>query len=196
MSGWKPMNLTSFLANKCFELLLNCDAGQENGNPCTRLHPSKPSRPVHTFIPPPWARAQKLFRSLCNGCGDCLGVCDNKILIPGRNNYPQVDFRKGHCSFCGACAKSCTRGALVYDQAAPPWHLQAVIAAGCLMKNRVLCSTCAEQCDRRAIVLPKTFTAGEGPRILAEKCNGCGACFCACPVGAVAFGYNGQQEKP
>jgi ferredoxin-type protein NapF len=180
------MNLTSYFANKCFEYLLKCDAEQEEGktfiqpqertqSPCTSITP----------IQPPWAKNSKTFQSFCDGCGNCVSACENRILVLNENGYPQVDFSKGSCSFCGACAESCTREALQNDTSNPPWNIYAHINSRCLINNMVICSTCVEQCDKEAIVLPKFVDRDKAPRVLTELCNGCGACFNSCPVHAI-----------
>ena len=63
------------------------------------------------------------------------------------------------------------------------------------MKNRVLCSICVEQCDKEAIILAKVIHKDQSPEILAAECNGCGACFGSCPVGAIAFKDNEHYDK-
>lgn len=181
------MNLTSFLANKCFELLLNLDSAKEKEEARPPFHPIKNIPPKNSFFPPPWSRNAKLFKSLCNGCGDCLDACENRILKLGKDGYPHVDFSGGWCSFCGACARICTRGALVYENSSAPWNLKAAVTGDCLMKNRVLCSSCAGRCDKGAIVLSPAIQTNQTPRVLPAKCDGCGSCSGACPVGAITF---------
>lgn len=190
------MNLTSFLANKCFAYLLKCDSGGESRNPRTfnQLKTTNNSLP-HFVFPPPWSVEIKLFRNLCNGCGDCLAACSNNILILTKDGCAGVDFSRGGCSFCSACAQNCPQGALRHEPACQPWDIRAFITDNCLMANQVLCRTCVEQCDKGAIISPKTIHNGLKPKIQAEKCNGCGACFASCPVGAIAFENNEQHVK-
>lgn len=181
------MNLTSFLANKCFEYLLRSDLDQANENRRIAIGriPAGNTPSCFTTLPP-WAPGPQDFKQLCNGCGDCVSHCENSILIL-RGGYPVVDFSRGPCSFCGACARSCSRKALHYDRGRHPWNLLFFITPDCLMQNSVVCSTCREQCDRGAIVLPRTINNSQKPVVIADKCNGCGACFRSCPVGAIAF---------
>lgn len=176
------MNLTSFLANKCFEYLLKCDAEQDTGQSCVQLLPSPPAQ---LSILPPWSQNSKIFKSMCNGCGDCISACENSILILNKNGYPQVDFMRGSCNFCGACAKSCHQGALRYEPLSLPWDIYAYIGAGCLVNNNVVCSTCIEHCDKEAIVIPRIIDNEKLPQVLTDSCDGCGACFKACPVHAI-----------
>ena len=190
------MNLTSFFANKCFAYLLKCDSDRENGNYHTfQQQKSSKNSSSHITFSPPWSVSTDLFESLCNGCGDCVSHCENNILILKKNGCPGVDFANGACSFCGACAKNCPTGALRYEPEVSPWGLRAFITGKCLMKNRVLCSICVEQCDKEAIILAKVIHKDQSPEILAAECNGCGACFGSCPVGAIAFKDNEHYDK-
>ncbi len=180
------MNLTSFLANKCFEYLLKCDAEDETGQSCVQLLPPiKPSPSSQFSIRPPWSNNSKIFKSLCDGCGDCISACENSILILNKNGYPQVDFSRGSCNFCGACAKSCSKKALKNDPSLPPWDLYVQINSKCLVENNVVCSTCVEQCDKEAIVIPRIIEQDNSPKVLTKLCDGCGACLKACPVNAI-----------
>lgn len=182
------MNLTSFFANKCFEYLLKSDADQEKGD--SRAFAQQNSI-VNTSsylpIPPPWAVSSELFKKLCNGCGDCVSLCKNNILILQKNGYPYVDFAKGSCSFCGVCAQNCPQGALRQNADIHPWDLDFYITSKCLMQNRVVCNTCAEKCARGAIIFPRSINKDQRPRIISEICDGCGACFGSCPVGAISL---------
>ena len=191
------MNLTSFLANKCFEYLLKSDPDKENSN--SRGFPRqnlKQTNTLHFTSSPPWAVDVNLFNKLCDGCGECVSSCEKNIISLKKDGYPGVDFSKGACSFCGVCAQKCPQGALRYDPASPPWNIIASITGNCLMHNMVLCSTCIEECDKGAIARPMAIHKNGAPEILAEKCDGCGACLGSCPVGAIAFKNNEQQTKP
>ena len=191
------MNLTSFLANKCFEYLLKCDAEHETGQSCVQLLPStQPSPSSQLSIQPPWSSNSKIFKSFCNGCGDCISACENSILILNKNGYPQVDFSRGSCNFCGACAEICPQEALKYEPSLPPWDIHAYIDAKCLIKNNVICSTCVEQCAKEAIVIPRIIDRDKEPRILTDSCDGCGACFGSCPVNAIEIRQSDNQEQP
>jgi ferredoxin-type protein NapF len=195
--GHATLNLTSFLANKCFEYLLKCDSDEGSRNSRNFSWQKQNNTPTsHIIFFPPWAVDVKLFKKLCDGCGACVSSCENNILYIKKDGYPVVDFSKGACSFCGACAQNCPHGALYYDPVIPPWRLRASITGNCLMNNRVLCSTCFEQCDKGAITGPIVIHKDKVPEILAEKCDGCGACFGSCPVGAIAFKDNEHQTKP
>ena len=191
------MNLTSFLANKCFEYLLKCDADNYTGHSCVQLLPSEQPTLLSQFsIQPPWSGDSKTFQSLCDGCGNCVSACENSILILNKNGYPQVDFSLEPCNFCGACAKSCPQEALKFEPSIHPWNLHVQINSKCLTKNNVVCSTCVEQCDKEAIVIPRIIDQETAPRVLADLCDGCGACFKVCPVHAIEIRQPEYKEQP
>jgi ferredoxin-type protein NapF len=55
---------------------------------------------------PPWALAEALFINACSRCGDCVPACPTRIIVIVRG-FPEVDFKRGECTFCGACAAAC-----------------------------------------------------------------------------------------
>lgn len=183
------MNLTSYLANKCFAYLLNCDTNQGNKifRPNIRQKSTSDSNFRFTFQLP-WSVGPELFQNLCDRCGSCASACKNNIIAPDKQGYPQVDFSRGGCSFCGACAQICPKQALQFDPAVPPWHLNAIITTDCLLNNKVICNACTEHCDKGAISFRGTLIQqNKTLRVQPEKCNGCGACYRSCPVNAIAF---------
>jgi ferredoxin-type protein NapF len=191
------MNLTSFFANKCFEYLLKCDAENETGQSAVQLQPSTKLYPTSQFsLQPPWSSDSKTFKSLCDGCGDCISACEKSILILNKSGYPQVDFSRGSCNFCGACAKSCPQEVLKYEPSRLPWDLHVQINSKCLTQNNVVCSTCVERCDREAILIPRIIEQDQAPHVLTDSCDGCGACLAVCPVHAIEISQSENQEQP
>jgi ferredoxin len=51
-------------------------------------------------IRPPWARSEKIFITLCDGCGSCIEKCPSRIIRRGRAKFPQIDFGSGECRNC------------------------------------------------------------------------------------------------
>lgn len=47
----------------------------------------------------------RIRRGLCDGCGDCVKVCDKLFLLPEGG-------RAIMCNQCGACVEKCPEGAL------------------------------------------------------------------------------------
>ena len=191
------MNLTSFLANKCFEYLLKCDTAKETEQTRAQfLSASNSSIPSKIYIQPPWSVNSEKFKSFCDGCGECITACKNGILILDKNGYPRVDFSRGSCNFCSVCAQSCPRKALQFDPSIPPWDIHADINGRCLIKNNVVCNTCVEQCEREAIIIPRIVEKDQTPQVLTDSCNGCGTCLKACPVQAIEIRQSEYQEQP
>jgi ferredoxin-type protein NapF len=69
---------------------------------------------------------------------------------------------------------------------AAPGH-KAVITAGCLTRNRVVCRSCGETCETSAIRFRLAPGGVSTPEIALAACNGCGDCVPACPVRAIAM---------
>ena len=122
------MSLTSFFANKCLEYFLQEDAGIA-GN-------CKDKQQLDLF--PPWALHPKAFKKSCTGCGECVAVCEDNLIIFKEKELPVMNFSQGPCSFCGDCARSCPSGALHFSPDLPPWHLHVSITQDCLMEKKVL----------------------------------------------------------
>jgi ferredoxin-type protein NapF len=111
-------------------------------------------------------------------------ACPEGIILVGRNGYPEVDFRRGQCSFCGDCVRACSPGALA-DRGQAPWRTIATIAFSCLSVQGVICRLCEEQCEPAAIRFRPALGGYALPEVDAGACTGCGACVGVCPVAAV-----------
>ncbi len=139
-------------------------------------------RPVPTRPRIPWAR--KDFSDRCERCDDCIRACEEGILRRGDGGFPEVDFRLGGCSFCAACAKSCSHQAFE-PRPSRPWRLRIAFRDSCLSANGVTCRACGDQCDEQAICF-RLQTGGRAAPILDEQnCTGCGACIKPCPTDSI-----------
>ena len=140
----------------------------------------------HRPLRPPWARPEPSFLDLCNGCGDCMVKCPTGIIRRGRGNYPRVDFERGECLFCGDCASACKTGALDRKLQLVAWSMVAEIdEQRCLAFKAIECRSCSDPCEQRAIRFDYRVGAVAIPRVDAQACNGCGACYAPCPVDAI-----------
>ena len=144
---------------------------------------------------PPWSTDPVSFRALCNDCGECAAACGDRLIVTGENGLPVMNFSQGPCNFCGDCARTCTTGALSFSPNTPPWQLRVTIHQDCLTEKKVLCQLCQEQCEQGAIVFLREGPGEGPPRILSEKCNGCGACAARCPVQAIFLQYVDNQAN-
>ena len=104
----------------------------------------------------------------------------------GSGGYPEVDFRRGECTFCGECASACPEAVLKND-VQPPWRLRLRVEDRCLAKRQVICQACADICDQQAISFPPQLRNVATPKVNIEDCNGCGACVSACPEDALVL---------
>lgn len=137
---------------------------------------------------PPFALAESAFLDNCGRGNACVAACSEKILLRGPGGYPQVDFRRGACTFCHDCVTACRSGALDGRALAAghaPWSVVAVIGSGCLAESKVMCRSCGDHCAPRAVRFRLVVGGAAMPEIDAARCTGCGACVAACPSGAV-----------
>ncbi|MCP4996832.1 MAG: ferredoxin-type protein NapF [Gammaproteobacteria bacterium] len=143
---------------------------------------------VKAPVRPPWALHEAQFVERCTACGDCVTACFDQLIVAGRANFPQMDFKQGGCDFCGDCLAICKAGALSgdpQDAETRPWSLKASILNNCLSLNAVVCRSCGEACDARAIHFKLEIGGVAKPLLDSELCTGCGECFSVCPVDAV-----------
>jgi len=65
----------------------------------------------------------------------------------------------------------------------PPWSIKAHIKNHCLTQQGVICFSCRDSCEVEAIHF--TMAKVPMPDVHFDQCNGCGACYQACPVTAI-----------
>jgi polyferredoxin len=160
------------------------------------------------LVRPPGARENDLL-SKCVRCGECSRACPTSAIQPAISEAgleglwtPVLVPRIGYCDYsCHACGLVCP------VQAIPPLTLedkrQQVIGWAYIDQNRCIpwadqqpCIVCEEMCPvpDKAIELEEVETvdaAGNGmllqrPRVLRERCIGCGICEYKCPVNGEA----------
>ena len=150
-----------------------------------------------TALRPPWAVAENEFVTRCDQCAECVAACPSHLIEATNDGLPFMNFLKGECDFCTACARACGTGALAWrdDPKQPVWNLAASIEIECITYQGVVCRSCGEQCETAAIRFEPVVGRGLMPRIEVARCTGCGACVSVCPVKAIRMGpaENGRR---
>lgn len=141
---------------------------------------------------PPWSLAEERFIRTCTRCKDCLSACPEGIVVAGDGGFPQVDFSRGGCTFCGACDEACGPGAIQRPSSGPTerltgWSQRARADESCLPVRGVQCRICEDACDPGAIRFPPRVGGHLLPHFDLDQCTGCGACVSVCPVKAISL---------
>jgi polyferredoxin len=166
------------------------------------------SRDHPRLIRPPGARENDLLDK-CVRCGECNRACPTSAIQPAVAEAgleglwtPVLVPRAGYCDYsCNACGHVCP------VQAIPPLSLEEkrerVIGKAYIDADRCIawadatdCIVCEEMCPvpEKAIVLEQAEAMrGEDeqvtvqrPRVIRERCIGCGICEYKCPVNGEA----------
>jgi MauM/NapG family ferredoxin protein len=157
------------------------------------------------LLRPPGVREEKEFLSKCVRCGECLKVCLKAALYPAAFQAgaeglytPILLPRLGYCEYnCTLCGQVCPTGAI--PDLPVPDKQRAVIGKAVFDKNHCLpfakqvpCIVCEEHCPipGKAILfemVAETLPDGrritlQNPRVVDERCNGCGICEFVCPL--------------
>lgn len=130
----------------------------------------------------------------CTRCAECVRRCPEHILIDGSGGFPEMDFSQGGCTFCGECRQVCEPGALALS-VDPPVSWQVGVGGGCLATRGVMCRSCADECEERAIVFRLVPGGRAEVNVMAQACNGCGACIRLCPVDAIRLKPGSQPRE-
>lgn len=128
---------------------------------------------------PPTAVDETLLSRLCDGCGECEKACPQHV-ISMINGKPELHLDCNFCTDCGECQHACPTLAL--SNTCHSTGIIPVFSGSCRRMLYGYCDMCAADCPQLAIDLNE-----KRPAVLKDKCNGCGQCRTACPMGAISF---------
>ena len=141
-------------------------------------------RPVRPPWTPPEADLPTAAPAVAIACPPCPQTSSSRA-----RGLSAVDFSRGACDFCGACADACPES-LFTGRDSTPWNVKARVGADCLSTRGVTCRVCAEWCDARAIRFRLEVGGRAHPEISDAACTGCGECVAVCPANAIAMEEN------
>lgn len=140
---------------------------------------------AQNLVRPPGALDELQFLASCSRCLRCLDVCAPMAIKPasifdGFANLGTPVLETNKCIVCMECIRTCPTAALSKIPKGEVFLGSAVILKNvCLayLKTR-RCKECEKACKPEAIVMDEN----RYPRVLLDKCNGCGICMRRCPT--------------
>lgn len=164
--------------------------------PVNQIHP-------HLILPP--GSVDEDFFSRCIRCSECMRVCPTGGLQPiitesglGGLWAPVLVPRIGHCEYsCNACGQICPTIAIaplsLQEKRTQVIGMAAIDTSRCIAwGERHACIVCQEVCPlpEKAILLEDRIDIDSRPlklpRVVTERCIGCGTCENKCPVAGPA----------
>jgi ferredoxin-type protein NapF len=142
----------------------------------------------------PWVSSSEVFYDQCSRCDVCKNACETNIITKGDGGFPTIDFTKGECTFCYACAQSCPEN-LFDNKEQTPWTVSAVIDDTCLTAQKITCRSCEDNCEPMAIKFKPTLGGPSIPSINPDLCNGCGACIKPCPTQSIKISAKPERGE-
>jgi ferredoxin-type protein NapF len=144
---------------------------------------------------PPGSLDESRFTGVCVRCGNCAQGCPSRIIQPdfGTSGVagfltPQLRFDQDYCrEDCHRCNEVCPSGAIARLSLADKRRRvigQAVVDLNlCLLAQGRECTACIQKCPYQAIAMHSADGGfSNEPRVVLDRCNGCGACEAVCPT--------------
>jgi NAD-dependent dihydropyrimidine dehydrogenase PreA subunit len=73
---------------------------------------------IYIVPEPPVSKPIAFFPQLCNGCNQCVEVCQVDLMIPNpEGGKPPIVVYPGECWYCGCCVAACpNKGAIKLNE--------------------------------------------------------------------------------
>jgi len=146
------------------------------------------------LIRPPLSLPEDKFNMVCIRCGNCAAVCPTGIIKqssdiqrPERFLTPVLSFKNSYClPECTSCGKACPSGAIqifsIEDKLHHVMGTAVIQTDQCYLQNGKECNLCRQYCEYDAILINEIVEHGARiPRVVENRCVGCGACKVICP---------------
>ena len=146
---------------------------------------------------PPGGQDEARLIAACIRCQRCYEACPRQVIVPAHledglagMRTPTMNFDADYCDYCARdyngvprCVEVCPTEALSLDEDATAETviigLAVINERECLAFRDTGCRSCYDACPYEAIELEGSETHPT-PRVIAELCNGCGACESVC----------------
>lgn len=144
---------------------------------------SKKKEAQEILIRPPYGGSEALFLEKCLQCIDtpCITSCEENIIVLHEDQTPKIDFSKGGCTYCDACAVACPHLVLSVENKSLIDIKIEIDPLKCMSWNETMCFSCKDPCLDDAIEFLGIFR----PSINENKCTNCGFCINVCPTNAI-----------
>ena len=160
------------------------------------------------LVRPPGGQDESHLVSACIRCERCYEACPRRVIVPAHvedgllgMRTPALDFGSGWCDFCAEgnggvpqCVEVCPTEALALPEGATAegtvLGLAVIDEQQCLAFRNTSCKFCYDAYPYDAIEL-STENKNPWPRVVEDRCNGCGACESVCvslESGSIASG--------
>ena len=149
--------------------------------------------PAQALVRPPGAQDEAALLGGCIRCGRCMEVCPRHVIVMQHMEdgilgarTPVMSFKTDYCTGCveenggvPLCAVACPTDAISVAPGVDPTKIVIGLAdietEQCLAYRFAGCKFCYDACPDDAIEM----IAGK-PHVIADRCNGCGACESVC----------------